>query len=88
MLEEIQNPRFNPITGQPLRRKYPVKRSHKIVRDVQHFQLKTVEEVKNYQLVFDKRVVEPNTFLTYPYGYGDMDTSEGMEQDIQTLLDL
>ena len=88
MLQEILNPAVDPVTGQAVRRKYPVKRSHKIVRDIKNFELKTVEETKNYQLVFDKRVVEPNDFLTFPYGYGDMETSAAMEQDIHALLDL
>ena len=88
VLQEIQNPQVNPVTGQAVRRKYPVKRSHKIVRDIQRFQLKTVQETKNYQLVFDKRVVEPNSFLTYPYGYGESEVSGTMELDIAALLDL
>ena len=85
VITEIQDPQF--INGQVVRRKYPVKRSHKIVRNVQQLELKTIEETKNYQLVFDKRVVDPDTFTTYPYGYGQLDT-EGMELDINTLLDL
>ena len=85
VITEIQDPQF--INGQVVRRKYPVKRSHKIVRNVQQLELKTIEETKNYQLVFDKRVVDPGTFNTYPYGYGQLDT-EGMELDINTLLDL
>ena len=85
VITEIQDPQI--INGQVVRRKYPVKRSHKIVRDVQQLQLKTIQETKNYQLVFDKRVVDPDTFTTYPYGYGQLDTAS-MELDINTLLDL
>ena len=85
VISEIQDPQV--INGQVVRRKYPIKRSHKIVRDVKQLELKTVEETKNYQLVFDKRVVDPETFATYPYGYGELDT-DGMELDINTLLDL
>lgn len=88
VLQEILDPQVHPVTGQAVRRKYPVKRSHKIVRDIQRFQLKTVQETKNYQLVFDKRVVEPNTFLTFPYGYGEPEVSATMELDIAALLDL
>ena len=32
-------------------------------------ELENREETKNYQLVFDKRVVDKDTFMTYPYGY-------------------
>ena len=31
--------------------------------------LQTVEETKRYRVVFDKRVVDPGTFQSYPYGY-------------------
>ena len=31
--------------------------------------LTTVKETKRYKVVFDKRVVDPDTFLSYPYGY-------------------
>ena len=85
VINEIQDPQI--IQGQVVRRKYPIKRSHKIVRDVQRLELKTVSETKNYQLVFDKRVVQPDTFMTYPYGYGQLDTTD-MELDINVLLDL
>jgi len=81
---EIQDPKI--INGKIVRRKYPIKRTHKIVRDVKQLQLKTVEEMKNYQLVFDKRIVEPNSFLTFPYGYGDV--TPDMEMDIAVLMEL
>lgn len=42
---------------------------HKITRDVQTKQLVTQTEIKRYQVVFDKHVVNPNTFLSYPCGY-------------------
>ena len=85
VLQEIQDPQL--IAGQMVRRKHPITRAHKIVRDVEHLQLKTVSETKNYQLVFDKRVVDADTFQTYPYGYGTLDTT-GMDIDINALLDL
>lgn len=50
VLDEIQCPQHDPITGQLTRRQYPVKRSNKIVRDVRHFELKTVQEEKNINL--------------------------------------
>lgn len=46
VLDEIQNPQYHSTTGQPIRRKYPVRRSNKIVRDIPNFQLKTVQEEK------------------------------------------
>ena len=85
VLDEIMDPQL--IQGQVVRRKHPITKAHKIVRDVVKLQLKTVSETKNYQLVFDKRVVDPETFMTYPYGYGQLDTTD-IDMDINTLLDL
>ena len=42
---------------------------NQIVRDPKTYQLYTFHESKFYQLVYDKRVVDPATFKTYPYGY-------------------
>ena len=42
---------------------------HKIKRDAQTKQLETVEETKRYKVIFNKRVVDPDTFQSYPYGY-------------------
>ena len=47
----------------------PVYNPHKIKRHADTKTLTTVEETKRYQVVFDKRVVDPDTFLSYPYGY-------------------
>ena len=47
----------------------PVHNPHKIKRHADTKTLSTVEETKRYKVVFDKRVVDPNTFLSYPYGY-------------------
>ena len=66
---EIQQPFYHPRKNQMLTRQYPVKRSYRIVRDPTTYQLETREEVKNYQLVYDKRVIDKETFMTYPYGY-------------------
>ena len=66
---EIQQPFYHPGKNQMLTRQYPVKRSYRIVRDPTTYQLETREEVKNYQLVYDKRVIDKETFMTYPYGY-------------------
>ena len=31
--------------------------------------IKTVERIKQYSLVFDKCVIDKDTFMSYPYGY-------------------
>ena len=88
VIDEIQKPQHDPVTGRVTRRQYPIRRSNKIVRYARRFELKTVQEEKKYQLVFDKRVVDPDTFYTYPYGYGDMETDAAMELDINMLMEL
>ena len=62
VLDEIQKPLLRP-------RQTQVVKSYQIVRDPQHYQLYTFPEYKRYQLVYEKRVVDPVTFQTYPYGY-------------------
>ena len=62
VLDEIQKPQKQP-------RQTQVVKTHQIVRDPKTYQLYTFPEYKWYQLVYDKRVVDPHTFLTYPYGY-------------------
>ena len=33
------------------------------------YSIQTEEQIKQYQLVYSKRVVDPETVMTYPYGY-------------------
>ena len=42
---------------------------YKIVRNAQEYQLPTTAQQKKYKLVYNKRVVNPHTFQTFPYGY-------------------
>ena len=63
VLEEIQKPLLKP-------RQTQVVKTHQIVRDPNTYELYTFPDYKRYQLVYDKRVIDPQTFLTYPYGYG------------------
>jgi len=62
VLDEIQKPLKKP-------RQTQVIKTHQIVRDPKQYPLFTFPDYKRYQLVYDKRVVDPNTFHTYPYGY-------------------
>ena len=60
--DEIQKPLLKP-------RQTQVINTHQIVRDPKTYDLHTHPQHKWYQLVYDKRVVDPHTFQTYPYGY-------------------
>ena len=62
VLDEIQKPQKEP-------RQTQVVKTHQIVRDAKTYELYTFPDYKRYQLVYDKRVVDPNTFQTFPYGY-------------------
>ena len=63
VLDEIQEPLE---TGA---RQTNVVKSHHIVRHAKDYALETVPQTKKYQLVFNKRVIDPCNFMTYPYGY-------------------
>ena len=60
--DEIQTPLLKP-------RQIQVTKTHQIVRNPKTYDLYTQPQHKWYQLVYDKRVVDPATLLTYPYGY-------------------
>ena len=62
VLDEIQKPLLKP-------RQTQIIKTHQIVRDPKYYLLYTFPEYKQYQLVYDKRVVDPVTFQTFPYGY-------------------
>ena len=62
VLDEIQKPLDQP-------RQRQVIKTHQIVRDATNYELYTYPDYKRYQLVFNKRVIDPSTFETYPYGY-------------------
>ncbi|RMX52421.1 hypothetical protein pdam_00019918 [Pocillopora damicornis] len=42
---------------------------YKIVRNAQEYQLSNMAQQKKYKLVYNKRLVNPHTFQTFPYGY-------------------
>ena len=60
--DEIQKPLPKP-------REIQVTKSHHIVRNPKNYTLLTQPQHKWYRLVYDKRVIDPRTFKTYPYGY-------------------
>ena len=62
VLDEIQKPLQKP-------RQTQVVKTYQIVRDPKTYELYTFPDSKFYQLVYDKRVVDPISFQSYPYGY-------------------
>ena len=55
---------------------------HYFRRDLEKKQIQVVPRIKQYGLVFDKRVVEVATKSSYPYGY------ERIGDEVNLLLDL
>ena len=62
VLDEIQKPQKTP-------RQTQVIKTYQIVLGAKTCDLFTFPDYKCYQLVYDKRVIDPSTFQTYPYGY-------------------
>ena len=62
VLDEIQKPQKEP-------RQTQVIKTHQIVREAKTYDLYSFPDYKRYQLVYDKRVIDPSTFQTYPYRY-------------------
>ena len=63
VLEEITDPLDEE------RRTVLVTNPYFFVRETKTKKIKTVERIKQYGLVFDKRVIDKDTFMSYPYGY-------------------
>ena len=79
ILAEIKDP-------QEERRVIRVNNPNHFKRDNTHKKIKLVEQVKNYKLVFDKRVLDPDTKISYPFGYRAW--SEVDDENVDMLLDL
>ena len=63
LLEELQNPAEE-------RREIPVINPHFFSRHPATKEISVKPRTKKYGVVFDKCVVDPTTFQSYPYGYG------------------
>lgn len=62
VLNEILQPEDQPRT-------LTLTNPHKIVRHPPTKTIKTVTQDKQYKLVFDKRVIDLDSFQSFPYGY-------------------
>ena len=77
LLDEIQDP-------QDERRNDP----NFFRRDSHTKDIYVSSRTKRYGLVFDKRVVDPVTFKSYPYGYTPSTLDDADMANVETLLDL
>ncbi|XP_068720877.1 uncharacterized protein [Montipora capricornis] len=78
-LDELHRPLDRPRTTR-------VTQSHTIQRNAKTYTLETQPSHKDYRLVYSKRVLDPNTAQTYPYGY-ERFTDEDLDL-AQVLADL
>ena len=75
-LDELRAPQDQP-------RVTPVVQTHSVHRDAKQYQLSTRSRTKDYKLVYNKRILDPHTFYTFPYGYRTQD-----HQNTLLLLDM
>ena len=68
-------------------RQTAVVKPYHIVRRAKEYTIETVVQTKKYQLVFSKRVVDPNTFKTYPYGFR-ADLNDHDMDNVNMLMDI
>ena len=80
VLQEVKDPADT-------RRLTDVHNPHFFTRDPTTKRLRVLPRKKQYSLVFDKRVVQPDMFMSYPYGYTELYTAEDQEV-AETLLSL
>lgn len=78
-LQEIQQPLDK-------RRLTDVHNPHFFTRHPVTKRIRVLPRTKQYGLVFDKRVVQPNRFISLPYGYHPFDTQD--ELNAELLADL
>ena len=79
ILAEIEDP-------QEERRVIRVNNPNHFKRDTTNKTIKLVSQAKQYGLVFDKRVIDPHTKISYPFGYRVW--SECDQENVDILLDL
>ena len=79
ILAEIEDP-------QEERRVIRVNNPNHFKRDTTYKTIKLVNQAKQYGLVFDKRVIDPETKISYPFGYRVL--TECDAQNVDILLDL
>ena len=86
MRENVLNEILDPLENGE-RRNIDVGNSFFFTRKPSSKRLNVGPRAKQYGLVYDKRVVDPSTFQTYPYGYkpylADVDMT-----NVETLLEL
>ena len=66
----------------------PIHNPHKIKHAADTKTLETVEVTKQYRVVFDKCMVNPDTFESYPYEYTRVEFEDVDMENIDILMGL
>ena len=80
-LDELQHPMETP-------QKTRIHQARKIIRKSKQYELRTQPAHKDYQLVFNKRILRPGTAITYPYGYCLAENDDADEDALGFLSDV
>ena len=81
LLDELKDPLDE-------RRSINVVNPNFLTRNSANKQLKVGPRTKRYGLVFDKRVIDPETFKSYPYRYTPSGFNDVDMENAETLLEL
>ena len=81
VLDDIQTPLDSAV------RKTKVVKPYHIVHHAKDYTITTEPQTKNYQMVYSKRVIDPASFMTYPYGYQAALNNQDMD-NVELLMDL
>ena len=79
--DEIQHPLEE-------RRDVEVINPHFFTREPTSKQLRVIPRIKKYGLVFDKRIVKPANFQSFPYGYAPANFDGQDNVNVELLMDL
>ena len=82
ILDDIQTPLTTGV------RQTTVHKPYHIVRQSKEYAIVTQPQIKQYQMVYSKHVIDPQTFMTYPYGYQAAFDDQDMNNKIDNLLAL
>ena len=70
VLDDIQQPLEKGV------RQTKVVKPYHVVRNSKEYSIATEAQTKKYQLVYNKRVIDPDTFMTYAFGYENVDEDD------------
>jgi len=80
VLDDVQSPLNERTRQTAVRKPYHVRQS-------KDYAIVTQPQVKRYQMLYSKRVIDPQSFMTYPYGYQPVFDDQDMD-NVNLLIDV